>query len=248
MLASPFAPMSGLDKLVAYIRSTLTELNAPPTAPADEYASVPLCVIDAVFSIGARYESTERTVTEFCARYHWKRDGRGRENEHTISEFLNILRQFENRWEEIAEHVFRNRQRTSSRSGILKAEATYRFAKILHQFGVETFSDVLQSGLRNDLRQGIKAIPGQSSGLSYAYFFMLAGNQDGVKADRMVTRFVADALGVRDVTPALAEELVRNASRMLRAEFPELVPSNLDNKIWKFQRAKEDAGRTHCRP
>jgi hypothetical protein len=240
--------MTDIDKLVAYIRSTLTDLNAPPTDAAYEYASVPLCVIDAVFSIGVRYESTERTVTEFCARYHWQRDGRGREKERTIGEFLNISRQYENRWEEMADHVFRNRQRTSARSGILKAEATYRFAKILQQFGVETFADVLKSGLRNDLRQAIKAIRGQSSGLSYAYFLILAGNQDGVKPDRMVTRFVADALGVRNVAPELAEELVRGASRILRAEFPRLVPSSLDNKIWKYQRAKEDAGQARCRP
>lgn len=239
--------MSQIDKLVAYIRSTLKDLNAAPTDAAYEYASVPLCAVDAVFSIGVRYESTERTVTEFCARHRWQRDGRGREKEHTITEFLNILCQYENRWENMADHVFRNRQRTSSRSGILKAEATYRFAKVLQKFGVETFADVLNSGLRTDLRQAIKAIPGQASGLSYSYFMILAGNQDGVKADRMVTRFVADALGVRNVAPDLAEELVRNASRTLRPQFPMLVPSSLDNKIWKFQRAKEDAGPARCR-
>jgi hypothetical protein len=201
-----------------------------------------------VFSIGVRYESTERTVTEFCARYHWQRDGRGREKEHTTSEFLKLLQPYENRCENMADDVFRNRQRTSTRSGILKAEATFRFAKALQQFGSETFADVLKSGLRNELRQAIKAIPGQASGLSHAYFLILAGNQDGVKPDRMVTRFVADALTVRSVAPEIAEELVRSASKVLRPEFPMLVPSTLDNKIWKYQRAKEDAGPSKCRP
>jgi len=133
MLPLSSAPVSDIDKLVAYIRSTLTGLNSPPTDAAYEYASVPLCVIDAVFSIGVRYESTERTVTEFCARYHWQRDGRGREKEHTTSEFLKLLQPYENRCENMADDVFRNRQRTSTRSGILKAEATFRFAKALHQ-------------------------------------------------------------------------------------------------------------------
>jgi len=247
MLPLSSAPMSQIDKLVAYIRRTLTDLNAAPTDAAYEYASVPLCVIDAVFSIGVRYESTERTVTDFCTRCGWQRDGRGRVKEHTISEFLKILQPYENRWEEMADRVFRNRQRTSSRSGILKAEATYRFAKVLQQFGIETFADVLKSGLRNDLRQAIKTIPGQTSGLSYAYFLILAGNQDGVKPDRMVTRFVADALGVRNIAPGIAEELVRSASKVLRPEFPMLAPSTLDNKIWKYQRAKEDAAPAKCR-
>lgn len=239
--------MTDIERLVAYIRRVLTDLNSPPSDAAYGYASVPLCAIDAVFSIGVRYESTERTVTDFCSRYRWQRDGRGRTPERTISDLLQILEPYENRWEQMADSVFRNRQRTSTRSGILKAEATYRFAETLQQFGVETFTDVLTSGLRNDLRQAIKAIPGQGSGLSYAYFLVLAGNQDGVKADRMVTRFVANALGVRHVAPELAEELVRKASGILRPDYPTLVPSSLDNKIWKFQRSQDDSAPANCR-
>jgi hypothetical protein len=121
-----------------------------------------------------------------------------------------------------------------------KGEAVYHFAKALQKFGVERFSDVMKSGLREDLRAAIRKIPGQGSGLSYAYFRILAGNQDGVKTDRMVTRFVATALGVPSVTPELAGQLVRNVSASLRTEFPSLMPSVLDNKIWKYQRKQED--------
>jgi hypothetical protein len=238
--------MVDVDKLVMHIRRTLTDLNAPPSDAAYEYASVPLCVIDAVFSIGVRYESTERTVTDFCTRYHWPRDGRGREKEHTISDLMRILQPYETRWEDMANEVFRNRQRTSTRSGILKAEATFRFSKTLRQFGIESFADVLKSGLRDDLRSAIKAIPGQGSGLSCAYFLILAGNENGVKADRMVTRFVADALGVKNVPSEKAEQLVREASALLRQDFPTLVPSSLDNKIWKFQRSQENRQVAAC--
>jgi hypothetical protein len=77
---------------------------------------------------------------------------------------------------------------------------------------------------------------------------MLAGNENGVKADRMVTRFVADALGVRNVPPEKAEELVRQASSALRSDFPSFVPSGLDNKIWKYQRSQEDSATANCRP
>ena len=240
--------MSDIDTLAAYIRRTLTDLDAPPTDAAYEYASVPLCGIDAVFSIGVRYESTERTVTDFCRRYGWQRDGRGTTTERTISDFLRILQPYENRWEQMADSVFRNRQRTSTRSGILKAEATYRFARTLQQYAIKTFADVLKSGLRNDVRQAIKGIPGQRSGLSYAYFLILAGNQDGVKADRMVTRYVANALGLRNIAPEPAEELVRKASAILRPDFPALIPSSLDNKIWNFQRTHEDKAAANCRP
>jgi hypothetical protein len=237
-----------INKLVAHIRRTLDDLSTPPSDAAYEYASLPLCVIDAVFSIGARYESTERTVNDFCALYHWQKDGRGRAGgERTISDFLQILQPYENRWEDIANDLFHNRQRTSTKSGILKAEAVYRFSKTLQRFGIETFVDVLRSGLRDDLRRAIKTIPGQGSGLSYIYFLILAGNEDGVKADRMVTRFVAKALGVPNVAPELAEELVRKAKALLRTEFPKLMPSTLDNKIWKYQRNQDDMASGNCR-
>ena len=40
---------------------------------AYRYASLPLCVIDAVFSIGVKYETTEATVDRVCDRLGWPR-------------------------------------------------------------------------------------------------------------------------------------------------------------------------------
>jgi hypothetical protein len=67
--------VNDIDKLVAHIRRNIVDLNGLPSDPACEYASVGLCIIDAVFSIGVRYESTERTVTEFCERFKWQGTG-----------------------------------------------------------------------------------------------------------------------------------------------------------------------------
>src|ERR1700682_4622399 len=147
-----FKKSENINKLVAHIRRTLDDLSTLPSDAAYEYASLPLCVIDSVFSIGVRYESTERTVKDFCARCHWQKDRRGQAGgEHTISDFLQILQPYENRWEDMADDLFHNRQRTSTKSGILKAEAVYRFSKTLRRFGIETFADVLRLGPRDDL-------------------------------------------------------------------------------------------------
>ena len=199
---------SNLDKLVAYIRQTLDDLSTPPSDPAYEYASLPQCVIDAVFSIGARYESTENAVKHFCDRVGWQKDGRGRAGrEHTIGEFVQIMLPFENLWKDMAVDLFGNQQRTSTTSGILKAEAVYHFAKALQKFGIETFSGVMRSGLREDLRAAIKRIPGQGSGLSYAYFLILAGNQDGVTSPKVLVvtefTFVPDSEWVTAVYPGI---------------------------------------------
>lgn len=201
ILASEAGDMTDVDRLVHYIRQKLRDLNHGLSTVEYHYSSIPLCVIDAVFSIGVRYESTERTVQEFCQTYGWPMARRNDGTEKTISDLLAILQKYENRWEEMANIVFRNRQRTSSRSGILKAEAVYRFAEVLRRFGIETFADAQRLGLQDSVRRAIAMIPGQSSGISYDYFLMLVGHTDHVKADRMVRRFVADALGIRDVQP-----------------------------------------------
>jgi hypothetical protein len=235
-----------IDKLVAHIRQTLSDLRSPLSDPAYEYAAVPLCVMDAVFSIGVRYESTERTVRDWCARNGWEISRKHATAERTVTDFLKILEPYENRWLEMATEVFHNRQRTSSKSGILKAEAVFKFCKVLQRLGIETFADALGSGLRQDLRLAIKGISGQGSGVSYDYFLILVGHEDAVKPDRMVMRFVANALGVRDLPLEVSAELVREASKSLRPEFPELTPRLLDNKIWKFQRDQYEKSPGTC--
>jgi hypothetical protein len=237
------------EALVAHIRRNLGDLNIPMPGGEYEYSALPLCVTDAVFSLGVRYESTERTVRELCERYGWEMSRKAASIELTISDFLRILEPYENRWEEMARDVFRNHQRTSATSGILKSEAVYRVCKILQNHGAETFAafrNVLESGRRDDLRRPFTAVRGQGSGLSFNYLRILSGDTNAVKADRMVTRFVADGLGVRNVKPELCERLVREASAILRTEYPKLTPSLLDHAIWKYQRAREETPPTAC--
>jgi len=70
----------------------------------------------------------------------------------------------------------------------------------------------MRSGLRDSLRRAIKTIPGQGSGLSYIYFLIVAGNEDGVKADRMVTRFVLRRVEYGDERdPKIREYLEKTA-------------------------------------
>jgi hypothetical protein len=192
---------------------------------------LPLCAIDAVYSIGVRYESTERTVGDFCKWSHWNYD-----QEYTVPEFIHLLGPFDGEWEKLAKEVFRNRQRTSSRSGILKAEAVYRFVRELHRCGLNSRTDLSRTDPSECLVSAITAIPGQSSGVSLKYFLILAGNESIIKPDRMVARFVADALGRKTVAPGFAERLILDAHAALTAETPRLTASILDYRIWRYQR------------
>ena len=75
---------------------------------------------------------------------------------------------------------------------------------------------------------------GQRSGITWHYMQMLAGIP-GVKPDRMIVRFVADALGLprRGVTPGFAWEILTAAARGMG-----MSPTDLDHAVWQWQRKR----------
>ena len=201
------------------------------------YSSVPLCVIDAIFSIGVRYSSVQNTVTKFCKFFDVSKfsDGKIPDPAQQLST-TNFLKLYdENGVEGMTEQVYRNRQRTSSRNGILKSEAVFRFSQVLAEYGVEYLQDVEKIRGNINFENEITKIPGQRSGISLRYFYMLAGSEDFIKPDRMINRFVFNAtgksFGIEETTKLLIE-----TCKELAKEYPGLKPRSLDNLIWQFQR------------
>ncbi|MCY3000982.1 MAG: hypothetical protein NTV21_04185 [Planctomycetota bacterium] len=214
---------------------------------ADEYtyASLPLCVIDSVFSIGVRYEGVRNVLERYCAfagvpRLSPTRTVPPRAQQQSITAFLQLAIAFDA--ERLAVEVFGNRQRTSARSGILKADAVVRFAGVLARHRIECLQDVLESQGLASVERDVRTIPGQSSGLSWRYFLMLAGREDLVKPDRMILRFLERTLR-RSVSPDEAQALLRAAADALGREFPGLTARTLDNLIWAEERSRPSAGR-----
>jgi len=201
------------------------------------YQSLPLCVIDAVYSIGVRYSATEATVRRFCKHYKLTLS-RGAElpeqaEQLSITEFLDIYKAYG--VERMADEVYRNRQRTSSRNGILKAEAVRLFAQVLCDHGVNYFQDVPKIQGLAGFEQAIMEIPGQHSGVSLRYFYMLAGDTNFIKPDRMIKRFLFAATGEHFSDDA-CQSALEGACRDLARDYPGLTPRALDNLIWNYQR------------
>ncbi len=200
------------------------------------YASLPLCVIDAVYSIGVRYTSVQNVVARTCVRFGLPRLCRTREQpparaqQETISGFLTRLRGHTP--EQLASEVFGNRQRTSTSSGILKSLAVQRFALVLARHGIETLQDARESTELAAVEREVREIPGQGSGISWNYFLMLTGRDDLVKPDRRILAFLERALG-RSVQPHEARPFLAKAAVGLQSEYPGLAPRTLDHLIWK---------------
>jgi hypothetical protein len=209
------------------------------------YASVPLCVIDAVYSIGVRYEGVRRVVARYCDKTGQRRIRPDRTNIPGESEQESIedfCERFEAEGlERMTRDFFNNRQRTSPRSGILKAEAVYLFASAIRKFGANYFQDIEHLAAEAQFEETIRRIPGQKSGISLQYFWMLAGSDELVKPDRMIVRFLESALQ-RPVNVSEALPLLRSVCNKLRNNYPELTPRLLDYEIWQFQREQDTRG------
>lgn len=214
------------------------ELDLANAKLSDEYhyQSLSLCVIDAVFSIGVRYTSTRQTVIKYCDFYGVKRirdDFDSLPEQHEQESISQLIYRIENKGiEDFTNEVFKNRQRTSTANGILKTDAVLRFAKVLKEFNIQYLQD-LDKVINNDkLEEEIKKIPGQKSGISLKYFFMLAGSSEFIKPDRMIIRFLESILN-RKVELEEAQSLLRETSKVLKAKFENITPRILDHQIWK---------------
>jgi hypothetical protein len=201
------------------------------------YQSLPLCVIDAVFSIGVRYQGVRNIVERYCSYFSLQKFRNPpeqvppREQQEALS---TLIAHFGTPSPEQFSRKIFNKQRTSSRNGILKSEAVWRFAKVLNERGINFLQDIPQRVADSELESALRRVPGQASGISIRYFFMLAGSDELVKPDRWIGRFLERHLGY---TPSAAEaqSLIAGACQKLRTKYPQLVPRLLDNVIWNYE-------------
>lgn len=240
--------MAELDRLVSFIRSNI-RLKDARLSPAYFYQSLPLCVLDAVFSIGVHYTAVQKMVQRYCA-YFGFRLFRPYETSFPEAKEQQSVGDFCDRIEHVgvrdfAANVLQNHQRTSTRNGILKAEAALQFAEVLRSFSIDIFQDLESHPDGGQLETAVRSIRGQGSGLSFGYFLMLAGNDQFVKPDRMVKRFLTNALERPVAQDREAARFVETAAHQLHADFPRLTPRVLDHAIWSFQRADKTLRSKH---
>lgn len=203
------------------------------------YASMPLCVVDSVFSIGVLYEGVTNVISRISN--HYKIEARAKrkhtlpeiKNQISTSEFLKLLELSPITL--LASDIFKNRQRTSTKNGILKVEAVIKFLKVLKDFNIEYYQDIAKVINNESFDFCIKSIPGQKSGISMKYFFMLAGSKNLIKPDRMVIRFLQNASGKKFNLEDCQTVLSAVALQLNEKEF-KVTPQLVDNAIWNYQR------------
>jgi hypothetical protein len=219
-----------VQRVISHSRETLGE-PAGLTIPTGYPYSLALCVLDAVWSMGVRYGGVAKVV----GRYRGYRASVGADADLDDLPDLLAVYQAVGGDEDFAARIG-NRQRTSTRHGaVTKATAVRQAAQALTVVGITTTGELRAQAGSSTLAEPKSAwltVPGQRSGISWRYLLLLARVPE-VKPDRMLRRYVAEALGEPDVPAELAAQLVMEAAEQLRVS-----PIALDHAIWRYQRSR----------
>ena len=198
------------------------------------YKSLVLNVIDAVYSISAKYESTLKVVERFAKVVNIDVE----QGEYSLVQFVNDFGTYD--YESLANGIFKNRQRTSATNGILKAEAVVRYIKTLMEFHINNKEDLLNYPNKNEIRKMIGLIPGHRSGIAFSYLLMLSGDTSTFKPDRHMFNFFGNfleygALDEDDLRKAFEEQL-----KIIRMSYPKFTIRTLDSMIWNYMKYEAD--------
>ncbi len=190
-----------------------------PTVPAFENYGYPnqieLALIDSVLSIRANYGSSATTGVRGAVGRYKDQLRRGSQ--------CNDLRTLASIDSSDLGPVLDNRQRSSGRT---KVDLIFEVAERLVAAGVTEAAHLDPDN--ESQRQAWCGVHGLAD-VTWAYFGMLLG-RPGVKADRMIRRFVGDAVN-REVSAHEAARLVTSVAGRLHGD-----TSHLDHAIWRYQR------------
>lgn len=203
-------------------------------APGGYRDSLALCVIDSVQSTGVTYSSVVNVVDAYRA---YRRSQSGEPDTDGVAELLATFDELggPDGWAA----KIGNRNRTSSRGGVLKAEAIRDAAAALAGHGIDSSAVLRETAADTSclavVESAWRKVTGQRSGITWHYMQMLAGIPD-VKPDRMICRFVADALRLprRSVTTGFALEILTATAEELG-----MSPTDLDHAAWQWQRGRK---------
>ena len=221
---------SEIQTLVSYCEANLGDPHLWKT-PDGYPESLALCTIDSLYSTGSHYTSVVNVIKRYKEKYPAGGTHSAEDHLWSITEAGGARK-----W---AEDVVQNRKPAHTHPGApLKAEIIEQAAQLMLDLGIRTVPElrrvVEENPQDNPVYHGWKKLPSQSSGVTYNYLLLLAGMQS-IKPDRMVLRFLADALGKdTPISTGDAVELLEQTAQHLHVE-----ARALDHIVWRAASGRE---------
>jgi len=161
----------------------IADTERPPVQPRlERWTSLSACVLDAVWSVGAGHDRVVvplvRRVLEAAATGPLLAESLSDADTHPLPR---LLTRFPD--EQSLEAAAQNKQRTSTRNGVTKADAALRFARTLVGHGVLGIEDLprllADPALWSRLDRSLSRIPGEGQyGARRSHFWSLCGVDD----------------------------------------------------------------------
>lgn len=202
------------------------------------WVSLNLCIADAVWSIGAHYDNVVVPLVRNVATQFGVEQPTIPMSEPIGIDPLPLGKLSELSVDELTRLT--NHQRTSTRGGVLKADAVLRHVDVFLKHDVSTLADAIT--LMGDEKRfdavnaELRRIPGEGAhGVRRGYLWMLIGQDDLIKPDRMVLRWfkrhnvVVDPAGARDLITALVPVVGTRLERTVTAW-------EIDHALWSAGR------------
>lgn len=202
------------------------------------WVSLSLCIADAVWSIGAHYDNVVVPLVRRLATKFGVEQPTIAMSERLGTDPLPLAELAGLSVEQLISLT--NRQNTSTRGGIRKADAVLRHIPVFRAHGVGDLGDAIAlfgdderfAAVNADLRK----IPGEGAhSVRRDYLWMLIGQDDLIKPDRMVLRWfrhhgmTVDPVGARDLIAALAPAVSAGLKRPVTAW-------EIDHALWNAGR------------
>lgn len=226
--------------------STLAKLSdavvaLDPRPRNRRWVSLSYCIVDAVWSIGAHYDNVVVPLVrkKFAAEFGVT-EPTIPASETLPEDPLPLSKLGDLTVDSLTGMT--NRQRTSTRGGILKADAVLRHIAVFRNHNVETMEDALalfsNSELFDIVDRALRSIPGEGSfGIRRNYLWMTVGQDDLIKPDRMVLRWLerhevkTDPAGAREIIAALVSAVSQTLKR-------DVTAWEIDHALWLAGRKK----------
>lgn len=196
------------------------------------YGSLPVCLIDCVYSLRTKYYAVTVPVVERYAEAFLNADVNTPGD--TVSVFLQRIDNTGGP-ERFAETVLKNRQKIGGKNQIPKEQVLYQLAKYLQLLHIETLEDFRQFPSSELLEIVIRGVKGMGDA-GVNYLFMLAGDPDRCKPDVHIHHCIRDACGC-DISNEDCQILFTDAVRILEKKYPELTVRALDGIVWRAYQA-----------
>lgn len=191
------------------------------------YRSLPVCIIDCVYSLRTHYCVAELVVDRYAEAYM---NGNSSNPSDTITMFLQRIDE-NGGPQKFAANVLKNNQKLGGKAAIPKEDVCFQLAQYLKYLHIDTLEDFRNFESQELLEIVVRSVKGMGDA-GVNYLFMLAGDPCRCKPDVHIHQCIKDACGC-DLSNEECQELFTDAVFYLSEKHPKLTVRCLDGIIWR---------------